>query len=78
MDDAPVLLLVSGIDIAALGTSGTLWKSLRLALDDLMVRSAAGNVVACSLYSLDGESALTLDATTGRQLSVPQQSWPGG
>lgn len=78
VDDAPVLLLVSGIDITALGSSGTLWESPRLALDDLMVRSTAGNIIACSLYSLGGESSLTLDATTGRQLSGPQQSWPGG
>ncbi len=78
VEDSPVLLLVSGIDITALGPSGVLWASPRLALDDLIVRGTVGNIIACSLYSLDGDSTVTLDAMTGRQLSGPQQSWPGG
>jgi len=68
VDGADVLLLVRFIDIVALGPTGILWRSERLAVDDLIVVDTRPDAIVCtrSMAMLGGGvETITLDPATG-------------
>jgi hypothetical protein len=72
----PLLLLVRFIDIVALGPRGVAWRSRRLAVDDLRVTRAVGDVIECSLDNPGGTPTITLDSATGEQTDGTRLNWP--
>lgn len=78
--DVPLLLLVTDIDIVALGAEGAAWKTPRIAVDDLRVLSADARGIVCSLDNLGGTATITLDPMTGEQIDGTRMDsfWPPG
>lgn len=78
VEGRPLLLLVRFIDIVALGPQGIVWKSQRLAVDDLRVVHASGDHIECTLDNLGGSPTITLEAATGQQVSGTRLDsfWP--
>lgn len=75
--DPPLLLLVRGIDIVALGADGVAWRSPRLAVDDLRVLSVDPDSIRCTGDLLSEERAsLIIDPTTGQVASGPRLEGP--
>ena len=74
------MLLVSFLDIVAVGPSGVAWRSGRLAVDDLRVVKVSGDVIEClcSLGGPDADEILVLDVLTGRQTAGTRLDglWP--
>lgn len=69
IDEGDVILLASWIDVAAVGTSGTLWISERLCLDDLKVEGVIDGRVECrGFFGEPDEDPITLDVRTGEQV----------
>ena len=73
-----LLLLVSFIDIVAVGRDLVEWRSVRLAVADLRVVRISDGVVTCSLDNLGGTSTITVDAASGEQLNGTRLDsfWP--
>lgn len=62
----PLLLLVTSIDMLALGPLGIAWRSVRLVLDGLQVLGACEHGIHCSGYSTQGEvPPFVVDPATG-------------
>lgn len=73
----PLLLLVRGIDIVALGRDGVAWHSPRLAVDDLRVVGVDGVGIRCTGDLLTGgPSSLVVDPMTGQVRSGPRLDGP--
>jgi hypothetical protein len=73
----PLLLLVRGIDMVALGSDGVAWRSPRLAVDDLRVVSADEVGIRCVGELLaGGPSSLVVDPRTGQVRSGPRLEGP--
>jgi hypothetical protein len=69
IDQRPLLLLVSFTRLVALGPEGVAWKSRRLGVDGLEVRRTTPETMECTVDTLDGSDVITVDASTGEQVS---------
>ncbi len=80
VDGCDLLLLVRFIDIVALGPDGVAWRSHRLAVDGLAVVGISSEAIVCSVDNLGGSETITLDPSTGEQLSGTRLDsfWPPG
>lgn len=78
MTDPRLLLIVSDLNIVALGVDGVAWQTQRLAVDDLRVVKTAPGRILCTLDNLGGSATIELDATTGEQVSGTRLDsfWP--
>ena len=79
--DPPLLLLVTEIDILALGPSDVAWRTPRLCLDNLQVRLADRDGIICSCDNSAagwGRSDIVLDPTSGAQVAGTRfdSFWP--
>jgi len=79
--DPPLLLLVTEIDILALGPSDVAWRTPRLCLDDLQVRLADRDGIVCSCDNSAagwGRGEIVLDPTSGAQVAGTRfdSFWP--
>lgn len=71
--EPPLLLLVGGIDIVALGPEGVAWHSPRLAVDDLRVGVVDAEGIHCTGDLLDAHPAsFVVDAASGQVRSGPR------
>ncbi len=70
VDNPPQLLLVTFSELVALGRSGIVWRSGRVALDGLRVETVVGDELHCVADNMEGGSdRLVLDPTSGEQTS---------
>jgi hypothetical protein len=75
--EPPLLLLVRGIDIVALGPEGVAWRSRRLAVDDLRVVSVDDSGIRCTGDMLSGEPVdVVVDPATGEVTAGPRLDGP--
>ena len=74
--ETQLLLLVTPIDIVALGPEGLAWRTERLVVDDLRVESASGDRIVCSgdLPDVD-RPKIVLDPQTGTQTHGARLKW---
>lgn len=71
--EPPLLLLVRGIDIVALGSEGVAWRSPRLAVDDLRVGVVDTDGIHCTGDLLSGDLAsFIVDPASGLVSSGPR------
>lgn len=65
----PLMLLVRGLDIVAIGRGGVAWSTRRLVVDDLKVVEATRKSIVCTGDLLDGApSTIELDPQSGEQV----------
>lgn len=70
--EPPLLLLVRGVDIVALGAEGVAWRSPRLALDGLRVGVVDASGIHCTADLLPGDvESLIVDPASGQVSSGP-------
>ena len=79
--DPPLLLLVTQLDILALGPSDVAWKTPRLCLDELQVRHADRDGIICSIDNSAagwGNGEIVLDPASGDQVAGTRFNsfWP--
>jgi hypothetical protein len=69
----PLLLLVSDIDVVAVGAHGVAWRSPRLAVDDLRVVDVSTAGIRCTgdVFS-EEEVSILVDPASGRVTSGPR------
>lgn len=74
---ARLLLLVRSIDIVAIGAGGVVWRSSRLAVDDLRVARVGSEGIHCAAGMLgDSPERVMVDPETGRVSAGPRLDGP--
>ncbi len=78
LKDPPLLVLTRCIDLVAIGPNGIQWRTSRLAVDELCVRSASSAAIVCTGYNLGGEAEILVDPATGAPSggSALSSGWP--
>ncbi len=76
--DPPLLLLTRFIDLVAIGADGIQWRTRRLCVDDLCIRSATSAAIVCTGDNLGGDAEIRVDPATGLQIggSTLPSGWP--
>lgn len=68
MPGEALLLLADFHTIVVVGTSGVVWRSGRLVLDDLWIDRVSNGRVFCHGYDLEGSCNFEVDQTTGERI----------